>query len=173
MGMAKELKALIDCHLVTTDVRDASTSLVQTAVCTEDRQHTGIWHLEGTSFAKRISHFVMSLELDERFPASMAVNRHPIAARTFFFTGRVMYVIPFSLGPIGAVDSFNGIQLTDSPYVALMTSICARVSASVWDSIEGDRFIRCIHSVGVQRPSYCSNNNNVCKYFYYFISNNS
>lgn len=43
MGMAKELKALIDCHLVTTDVRDASTSLVQTAVCTEDRQHTGIW----------------------------------------------------------------------------------------------------------------------------------
>uniref|UniRef100_A0A915C1P2 phosphoenolpyruvate carboxykinase (GTP) n=3 Tax=Parascaris univalens TaxID=6257 RepID=A0A915C1P2_PARUN len=146
MGMGKALEALIDCHLVTTDTRDASTSLVQPSVCSDDRWPSGMWHLEGISFAKRISHCMMSLELDERFPASMS--------------GRVMYVIPFSLGPIGAVDSFSGIQLTDSPYIALMTSICARVSASLWDCIEGDRFIRCIHSVGVQRPSYCSNNNN-------------
>uniref|UniRef100_A0A0M3IXM4 PEPCK_N domain-containing protein n=1 Tax=Ascaris lumbricoides TaxID=6252 RepID=A0A0M3IXM4_ASCLU len=54
----------------------------------------------------------MGVELDERFPAAMA--------------GRVMYVVPFSLGPIGGLHAINGIQLTDSIFVVLMTGICAR-----------------------------------------------
>ncbi|VDK57374.1 unnamed protein product [Anisakis simplex] len=71
--------------------------------------------------------------------------------------GRVMYVLPFSLGPIGGRFSANAIQLTDSPYVALITVTCAsvkvfRVSPAVWDCIHDKRFVRCVHSVGVQRP---------------------
>ncbi|VDK66636.1 unnamed protein product [Anisakis simplex] len=72
-------------------------------------------------------------------------------------SGRVMYVIPFSLGPIGSKNSLNCIQITDSEYVAIMTSICARVSSSVWDSMENGNFIGCVHSVGVPRPVNLNN----------------
>ncbi|VDN53774.1 unnamed protein product [Dracunculus medinensis] len=140
-GVLSPLKAYENCYICRTDPRDVARVESKTFMITPNK-YDSVCHIpEGVKsiMGQWMSPDDFGKELDDRFPGCMA--------------GRTMYVVPFSMGPIGGPLSKIGIELTDSNYVVLSMRIMTRMGEKVMKQLhDGSDFVRCIHSVGLPRP---------------------
>jgi len=137
-GRLIKLSKYENCYLARTDPKDVARVESKTVISTPERLESVPPTEEGVQ--GRLGHWMAPKDLDEKvqdlFPGCMK--------------GRTMYMVPFSMGPVGGPLSKNGVELTDSAYVAVSMRVMTRVSAAVLDSIvaSGGDFVKCLHSVG-------------------------
>ncbi|KAK7074564.1 Protein kinase C-like 1 [Halocaridina rubra] len=140
VGMIEPLPKYSNCWLAKTDPGDVARVESKTFIVTKDRQETIPTSKEGVKglLGNWMSPEDLKTAIQERFPGCMA--------------GRTMYVVPFSMGPVGSPLSKIGIELTDSPYVVASMRIMTRMGRAVLDALGGEDFVKCLHSVGCPLP---------------------
>ncbi|XP_008948436.1 PREDICTED: phosphoenolpyruvate carboxykinase, cytosolic [GTP] isoform X2 [Merops nubicus] len=138
-GMIKKLKKYENCWLALTDPRDVARIESKTVIITQEQRDTIPIPKTGTSQLGRwMSEEDFEKAFNTRFPGCMQ--------------GRTMYVIPFSMGPIGSPLSKIGIELTDSPYVVASMRIMTRMGTAALEALSNREFVKCLHSVGCPLP---------------------
>lgn len=138
-GMIKRLHKYENCWLARTDPRDVARIESKTVIVTQEQRDTVPLAKSGVSQLGRwMSEDDFEKAFKSRFPGCMK--------------GRTMFVIPFSMGPIGSPLSKIGIELTDSPYVVASMRIMTRMGTAVLEALGEGEFVKCLHSVGCPLP---------------------
>jgi len=125
-----------NCYLARTDPRDVARTESRTFISTKEKIESIPVTEQSTG---KLGNWMSPTELDnkvkELYPGCME--------------GRTMYVIPFSMGPIGGALSKIGIEITDSAYVAVCMRIMTRIGAKVFEVLgDNGQFVKAVHSVG-------------------------
>ncbi|XP_048878886.1 phosphoenolpyruvate carboxykinase, cytosolic [GTP] [Brienomyrus brachyistius] len=138
--MIKKLPKYENCWLARTDPRDVARVESKTVIVTQEQRDTVPSPRGGVS--SQLGRWMSQGEFDKamnlRFPGCMK--------------GRTMYVIPYSMGPVGSPLSKIGVELTDSPYVVVSMRVMTRMGKAVLEALGDGDFVRCLHSVGCPLP---------------------
>lgn len=126
-----------NCWLARTNPADVARVESKTFICTDKPEQAIPTPKQGVKGAlgNWISPSDYKAAIETRFPGCMK--------------GRTMYVVPFSMGPLGSPLSKIGIEITDSAYVVNSMRIMTRMGEEVLDKLADEsEFVRCLHSVG-------------------------
>ncbi|CAG5118678.1 unnamed protein product, partial [Candidula unifasciata] len=147
-GILKMLPKFENCWLARTDPADVARVERLTYISTELQRDTVPTPKYGakSQLGNWMAPEDMDNELNMRFPDCMK--------------GRTMFVIPFSMGPVGSPLSKIGIQLTDSAYVVASMRTMTRMGSNVLQTLGNDNFVKCLHSVGRPLPLTAPLHNN-------------
>uniref|UniRef100_A0A7J8IQF5 Phosphoenolpyruvate carboxykinase [GTP], mitochondrial n=1 Tax=Rousettus aegyptiacus TaxID=9407 RepID=A0A7J8IQF5_ROUAE len=135
-GLIRKLPKYNNCWLARTDPKDVARVESKTVIVTPSQRDTVPLPAGGArgQLGNWMSPAEFQQAVDERFPGCMQ--------------GRTMYVLPFSMGPVGSPLSRIGVQLTDSPYVVASMRIMTRLGTAVLQALGDGDFVKCLHSVG-------------------------